>query len=278
MENLLPTHYYVFILLVIFGVFVWPLLFNEHDKKKKKLVGRVTQLRTYPVKSAKSFPTDKVDVTHLGLKHDRQFVLLNQYGTFTTLRKYPKFVLICTEILKDQIRLSADGMPDLYLPLHMKKKDGDHTVDVTVWTITTEGVHVSEEADEWFARFLNLEGCKLYCYPVDGLPRRTRDKGQYEVFENYDNTPNTDNFGRIQIGSETILEGVYPSERCVAINVDPKKGVMSQHSVLQFLNETRSGAKASLYSHKLKGGLFGFNYGVRQIGQIKVGDPVYQLC
>ena len=54
---------------------------------------------------------------------------------------------------------------------------------------------MSEEADHWFAKFLGLEGCKLYCFPTDGEPRRTRDKGQYEVFgPDYDNNKNTVGF------------------------------------------------------------------------------------
>ena len=56
---------------------------------------------------------------------------MNQYGTFVTLRKYPKFVLIDQEILGDEIRLRAKGMPDLRLPLNMQKKDGDHVTDLT---------------------------------------------------------------------------------------------------------------------------------------------------
>ena len=65
------------------------------------------------------------------LSHCRQFVLLNQYGTFMTLRKFPRFVNIKPTILKDQIKLEVEGMPDLYLPLHMSKKDGDRTREVT---------------------------------------------------------------------------------------------------------------------------------------------------
>ena len=61
----------------------------------------------------------------------RQFALLNQYGTFVTLRKHPKFVLINQKIVEDSICLKVDGMPDLYLPLFMEKKDGDHMADVT---------------------------------------------------------------------------------------------------------------------------------------------------
>ena len=61
----------------------------------------------------------------------RQFALLNQYGTKVTLRKDHKLVLINQEILEDSICLKVEGMPDLYLPLTMKAKDGDHLADVT---------------------------------------------------------------------------------------------------------------------------------------------------
>lgn len=44
----------------------------------------------------------------------------------------------------------------------------------SVWRITTKGVHVSDEADLWFAKYLGIEGCKLYCYPVDGAPRKSK--------------------------------------------------------------------------------------------------------
>ena len=43
----------------------------------------------------------------------------------------------------------------------------------SVFRITTKGVHVSEEADLWFSKYLGLEGLKLYCYPVDGTPRKS---------------------------------------------------------------------------------------------------------
>jgi len=39
--------------------------------------------------------------------------------------------LIKQEILEDEIRLTVDGMNDLYLPLNMTKEDGDHIADVT---------------------------------------------------------------------------------------------------------------------------------------------------
>ena len=56
---------------------------------------------------------------------------MNQYGTFVTLRKHPKLVLIEQIILSDKLMLKAEGMPDLYLPITMTKKDGNYTADVT---------------------------------------------------------------------------------------------------------------------------------------------------
>eukprot|EP00111_Clytia_hemisphaerica_P007756 TCONS_00022532-protein len=314
---------YICLILIPLVYIIWRKITSSPPRRR--VIGYVKEIRTHPVKSCKPYHVKEIEVSSFGLEFDRQFALLNEYGTFVTLRKYPKFVLIDQEILGDEIRLRAEGMPDLRLPLKMTKKDGDHVADVTVWSITAEGVHVSQEADDWFAQVLNLEGCKLYCFPTDGPPRRTRDKGQYEVFENYDNTPNTmmytdgspvlilsqpslvdlndkyteedlsmdrfrpnivlegckpyeeDTWGRIQIGDDVIMEGVYPSERCVAINVVPDKGAMSDKSILKYLNENRSGPDFTPHAHKLKGGLFGFNYGVRKTGFIKIGDPVYKL-
>ena len=33
----------------------------------------------------------------------------------------------------------------------------------------------------------------------------------------------------------------------------------------------------TIYNPKDKGGIFGYNYGVLKAGNIKIGDPVYQL-
>lgn len=33
--------------------------------------------------------------------------------------------------MEDRIRLRADGMLDMYLPLQMEEKDSDHVADIT---------------------------------------------------------------------------------------------------------------------------------------------------
>ena len=43
---------------------------------------------------------------------------------------------------------------------------------------STTGVHISDEADQWFSEFLGLEGYQLYCFPSDGVPRYTKDRGK----------------------------------------------------------------------------------------------------
>ena len=61
----------------------------------------------------------------------RQFVLVNEYGTFMSLRKFPNFAHIKQTITEKDIVLEAPGMPLLRLPLEMTQADGDHCTDVT---------------------------------------------------------------------------------------------------------------------------------------------------
>lgn len=146
-------------------------------RKKRRIVGYVSSLRTHPVKSCRPVHLEKTDVTSLGLKHDRQYCLVNQHGTLVTLRKYHKFVQINQEITDEGIVLTAEGMPPLKLPLSVKAEDGDHSSDINVFRLICPGVHVSAEADKWFEEYFNLEGCRLYCFPANGLPRYAADLG-----------------------------------------------------------------------------------------------------
>ncbi|XP_066913937.1 mitochondrial amidoxime reducing component 2-like [Clytia hemisphaerica] len=303
---------YICLILIPLVYIIWRKITSSPPRRR--VVGYVKEIRTHPVKSCKPYHVKEIEVSSFGLEFDRQFALLNEYGTFVTLRKYPKFVLIDQEILGDEIRLRAEGMPDLRLPLKMTKKDGDHVADVTVWSITAEGVHVSQEADDWFAEILNLEGCRLYCFPSDGVPRKTKVKNVGQQFDmmfpdgcpllitseaslsalnmEYSHEdivmdrfrPNIvlggcssyqeDVLQHIQIGDHAVMKGLWACERCVAINVDTLKGEKSSYDLLKFLTRTRPG---TVYNPKVKGGIFGYNYGVLKPGIIKLGDPVYQL-
>lgn len=287
-------------------------------KTKRRFVGYVSGLRTHPVKSCQPVTLEKAVVTKLGLEYDRQFVLLNEYGTFLTLRKLPGFVKIKQRITVEGILLEASGMPTLKLPLHMNQEDGDHCSDVTVFGLTAPGVHVSDEADDWFAKYFNIEGCKLYCFPNNGIPRYSKDKGV--KVENYSNhqdtlmfadgcpvlvisnpsvheinkltslelTPNIfrpniivskcspfaeERWNVIQIGS-VRLQGLYPCSRCVALNVDPVKGTINEN-ILKEMERLRPASQAPY--PKIKGCIFGMNYGVRKEGIIKIGDPIYAI-
>jgi uncharacterized protein YcbX len=287
-------------------------------REKKRLVGYVSGLRTHPVKSCRAVKVDNIEVNKLGILHDRQFVLVNEHGTFMTLRKHPRFVLIEPRVESDCILLEAPGMAPLKLPLHMKQQDGDHCSDVTVFRITMPGaVHVSDEADDWFSKYFGMEGCKLYSYPIDGTPRYAVDKGV--KVDNYRNdqdclmfgdgcpllilsnpsvhalnkmieeTVTADRFrpnilvskcnpfaeerwGLIEI-NDVRLQALYPSSRCVAINVDPITGVVNE-KILEELNKVRP---ADGTYPKITGCCFGMNYGVRRTGTIKIGDPIYAI-
>jgi len=184
-------------------------------------VASVSSLRIYPVKSCKPFFVNDAEIHHLGFKHDRQYVLINDKGNFMSIRRYPKMVLIGQTILKNCIRLQAPGMPRLELPLTMSKADGDHLKMIDVWRSSTEGVHVSDAVDEWFVKFLDVPGCKLYCIPSDGKPRCTNDKGSF-----YSEFSTRDNIMAFADGSPIM---VLSEESVTLLNTQLKEGVFVEN-------------------------------------------------
>jgi len=309
------------IMVVILAILVKKLVFQKSFSRK--LVGRVSEIRVHPVKSAAPQIVDSWDVSLLGLEHDRQFVLLNQYGTMMTLRRHPKFVLINTCVKKDCIEITGENMPLLRLPLYNEIKEDSKIKKVNVFQNTTDGIHVSEEADSWFSTYFNMEGLQLYGFPKDGVPRFVDDKGVKE--ENYAPDPlmfadgcpllllseetvneinnecsgtdvtvdrfrpnivikgckpfDEDSWSLIQIGDNTKLQCLYPCQRCVAINVDPIKGTIdsSNTRLLKELERVRPTPDGEFPLMPPKIPIIGCNYGVRSVGRIKVGDPIYHI-
>lgn len=53
------------------------------------------------------------------------------------------------------------------------------------------GVHVSQEADDWFAEYLNVKGCQLFCFQLGGKPRFSDDNnGKVANYSNEKDTVN----------------------------------------------------------------------------------------
>ena len=85
MANLLPTEIYGVIFCLFLVWFVWQKYAKQSSASTKKIVAYVKEIRTHPVKSAKPFHQEEIDVTHLGLKHDRYIPVSYTHLTLPTI-------------------------------------------------------------------------------------------------------------------------------------------------------------------------------------------------
>ena len=104
----------------------------------------------YPVKSARGIPQARVRVAPTGFEWDRQWMLVDERGTFLSQRSHPKLARIVPEINAEALVLTAPGMPALQVPLGHRGEP----VPVRVWKAACTGLDQGREAHEWVSRVL----------------------------------------------------------------------------------------------------------------------------
>jgi uncharacterized protein YcbX len=110
-------------------------------------VAKVAALTYYPVKGLAGVSVEQAEVGPTGLRHDRNFMLVDPDGTFLSQRGVPAMAALRAEILDDVLRLSADGAPDLEIPIQYDGKRRDVSL-FGKWF--GQGVVQDPAADEWF--------------------------------------------------------------------------------------------------------------------------------
>ena len=75
----------------------------------------VTGLFVYPVKSCAGTALRVAELGARGIRHDREFMLVDAEGHFLTQRQLPRMALIRPARTADKLALSAPGMPRLDL-------------------------------------------------------------------------------------------------------------------------------------------------------------------
>ena len=112
---------------------------------------QISQLFVYPVKSLRGIAVKEAELTPLGLRHDRHWMVIDERNKFVTMRKHPKMALINTQLTVDYLVLSTKGMVDFLLPIlpHTILNDRNSTeLNATIWNdecvVLDEGKAVSE--------------------------------------------------------------------------------------------------------------------------------------
>jgi uncharacterized protein YcbX len=118
----------------------------------------LSKIFIYPIKSTAPLELNSAEVLPEGLAHDRRYVVTDDRGRFFTARRFPKMVLIRTELLGSGLRISA---PDA-APLTIGPQDFEPDYDpVRVWSDTVAAQRCGKAADNWFSRFLGTDA-RLY--------------------------------------------------------------------------------------------------------------------
>jgi MOSC domain-containing protein len=140
-------------------------------------VARVAALACYPVKGLSGVPVERAEVGPTGLRHDRNFMLVEPDGTFLSQRSLPAMASLRAEILSDgdALRLSGPGVPDLELQVRYDGKRRDVSL-FGKWF--GQGVVQDPAADKWFTERLGKPAALVRVTPEHERPGWGVHRGQ----------------------------------------------------------------------------------------------------
>ncbi|MBT8131615.1 MAG: MOSC domain-containing protein [Gammaproteobacteria bacterium] len=255
----------------------------------------LSKIFVYPIKSTAPVELDAVSAEPEGLAHDRRYVVTDEKNRFLTARRFPRMLLIRSEITGESLRvtapehttllLSPTTFPDVYEPM-------------TIWRDTVQAQRCGAEADEWMSRFLGIKA-RLFYMGADSC-RTTGDGG---VVSFADGAPllvlseatvadlNTrlakpvtirnfrpnfvvsgasayaeDDWADFSIGGVRFAS-LHRCARCILTTIDPLTAQPdAQRQPLATLLEYRRGEDGQAY--------FGRNVAVRSDGIVRTGEPV----
>lgn len=121
---------------------------------------QVTALFVYPVKSAAGMAVDTWDLDDFGLRHDREFMVVDETGSFLTQRDIPRLALVRPELADPLIIHTPEGSAEA---------GTGQTVTVRVWDYRGPAVDCGDEVADLLTLSLDRP-CRL----VRTAPRHMR--------------------------------------------------------------------------------------------------------
>ena len=262
---------------------------------------QVTSLHRYPIKGCRGQVADSLTIDHLGPIGDRRLMLVDSRGRFISQRENPRLATITPTLDGDTLSVVAPAVGVLH---HDLVTDGPIRA-VTIWR--SEGLRVidqGETAAAWFSSAIG-QPCRLVRFgamthrPIDaafsprpeaettftdGYPLLAVTEATLEALNRQLVTPvpigrfrpnvvvggatpwEEDNWRVVAIG-ELTFDAVKPSVRCVVITTDQESGDRDPaQEPLRTL--------ARIHTLPPFGVSFGQNMVPRDLGVIRVGDPV----
>jgi uncharacterized protein YcbX len=262
----------------------------------------LSEIWVYPVKSLGGIRLTKALTEERGLQYDRRWMIIDEENVFITQRAHLKMALIDVALLDDGLKifLRADPADFVLVPYEPVTA---LPVTVQVWDDATEALTVSDEADSWLSRQLDMK-LRLVAMPdsterkadpryarhnenvsfADGFPYLVISQASLddlngrlaEPIEMRRFRPNfvisgtepfaEDQWKHIAIGN-LRFEVVKPCARCVLTTINPETAEKGAEPLKTLATYRRNGNKI----------LFGQNVTVRDFGELKVGDRITVL-
>lgn len=114
----------------------------------------------YPIKSLGGISLSAADLTPLGLRHDRRWLIVDERNRFLTQREHADMALLAVEPAYNGFLLRHRQRPEL-LPLYVPfEATPERTLFVTIWDDMVFAWRGAPEADEWLSEALG-QPCKL---------------------------------------------------------------------------------------------------------------------
>lgn len=114
----------------------------------------------YPVKSLGGISLPAAELTPLGLRHDRRWLIVDERNRFLTQREHAEMALLAVEPAYNGFLLRHRQRPAL-LPLYIPfEAQPDKTLFVTIWDDMVWAWRGTPEADAWLSEALG-QPCKL---------------------------------------------------------------------------------------------------------------------
>lgn len=286
-------------------------------RRRLQQVGTVAELTIYPIKSCKGVQVNEAECTAMGLRcgdlRDRFWLVIKEDGHMVTARQEPRLVLVSITYENNCLILKAPDMEQLVLP--GKLPSSNPLRNCRLFGLDIRGRDCGDEVAQWFTNYLKTEAYRLVqfetsmkgraskkifpfvqnyqvaypdCSPIlilteaslADLNTRLEKKVKMEYFRPNIVVTGCDAFeedcwDELRIG-DVEMKKVLSCPRCIMTTVDPDTGIIDRKEPLETLKSYRLCDPSEKKIYK-SSPLFGIYYSVEKIGNLKVGDPVYQM-
>ncbi|MEB5963591.1 MULTISPECIES: MOSC domain-containing protein [Comamonas] len=137
------------------------------------VLGRISELWIYPVKSCAGIALSQARLSRHGLQWDRHWMVVDADGVFLTQRSHPRMAWIRPEITDAYLLLHFPGMDSLQIPLGQR----GGPCRVRVWKDSVDAWDLGEWAQparHWLSQAL-AEDCRLVRFDAS-RPRRASER------------------------------------------------------------------------------------------------------